>query len=58
MHTSEIRKNCLKCGNHTVQVVEGSQFSTDYCKAAAQECSNILWCDESMRKPKKKANDV
>lgn len=54
MNQSEIRKNCYKCGNRSLLLMKPATMPTDFCDAADMECSHVIYCDPSMRVPKKK----
>jgi len=55
MNQKEIRDICYPCGNRRNLYVENGEFSTDYCRAAHQECSKIKVCDPTLRIPKDKS---
>ena len=46
MHSTAIRKKCMKCEYHVLRRIEDSEFRVDWCKLAALECSAIKTCDK------------
>jgi len=53
MHTSEIRRHCLRCGHHKlVKVPRYQDMKEDYCEVAGIPCARVTDCHPDMRVPK------
>ncbi|GEM_PF-5776910 len=53
MHTSEIRRYCLRCGHHhLVRVPKYPELKEDYCEVAGIPCARVTDCRPDMRVPK------
>lgn len=53
MHTSEIRRHCLRCGHHKlVKVPRFQEMKEDYCEVAGIPCARVKNCHPDMRVPK------